>query len=223
MIKNECCIQGMRKMDGGSVDLIVTDPPYLIDYQSAWRTNKFEKIENDIDGHKLIKEFLKEAYRVLKDDTAIYMFCSWHHVDFFKQEFERHFRLKNILIWNKNNHGSGDLKGSYAPKYELVLFGHKGRHKLNKRIPDVINCQKVNVNNMSHPTEKPVNLLEIFISNSSTVGGLVFDPFSGTGSTGVASANLQRKFIGFELNENYCEIGNARINKALQVTQLRLF
>lgn len=115
------------------------------------------------------------------------------------------------------------MTGAYAPKHELILFGHKGRHKLKKRIPDVINCQRVDVNSMTHPTEKPVNLLEIFINNSSGGGGVILDPFSGTGSTGVACTNLQRQFIGFEVSEVYSQVGNQRIDKILQATQLRLF
>jgi len=66
----------MKEIKSESVDLIVTDPPYLMDYQSSRRIDKFEKIEGDVDGHELIKDFLKESHRVLKNDTAIYMFCS---------------------------------------------------------------------------------------------------------------------------------------------------
>lgn len=223
MIVNKCCIDGMREMADESVDLIVTDPPYLMNYVSAWRKHSFGKIKGDKSDFQLISDFFTESARLLKDGGGIYSFCSWQSVDFFKQEFEKHFKLKNILVWNKNNHGSGDLAGSYAPKHEFILFGAKGRHLLNKRIADVVNCQRVDVNKMVHPTEKPVPLLEIFIQNSSKVGDIILDPFSGCGSTGIACANLQRDFIGFELDENYAKIGNKRIKEVLNKTQLRLF
>jgi len=223
-VKNKCCLKGMKKMQSESIDLIVTDPPYLIDYKSGGRKDSFRKIENDKDGHDLIKKFIAEAYRVLKNDSAIYMFCSWHHIDFFKSEFEKHFKLKNIIVWNKNNHGSGDLEGAYAPKHEFVLFGHKGRALFkSERIPDVINCQKVPGEKMTHPTEKPIHLLEVFIKNNSNENDIVLDCFSGTGSTGIAAINLNRNFIGFEIDDEYCVIANKRINAALSNTQLRLF
>lgn len=127
---------------------------------------------------------------------------------------KKYFKLKNILIWNKNNHGSGDLKGAYAPKYEMILYGHKGRSLFReKRIADVIDCAKVSGNTSVHPTEKPTQLLELFIKNNSDNGAWVFDGFMGSGSTGVACANTNRNFIGFELDANYFNIAKERIEK----------
>ena len=193
------CLNYIKKIPSESIDLIVTDPPYLINYQSSRRIKKekFEKIKNDINSQQLICDYFEECNRILKNNTAIYCFCSWHHIDFFKQEFEKHFKLKNIIVWNKNNHGSGDLKGAYAPKHELILFGHKGRTLLReKRISDVIECEKINSSNLTHPTEKPTKLIEIFIKQSSDIDDIVFDGFMGSGSTGVACINTNRKFIG---------------------------
>lgn len=95
-IYNEDCLEGMKRIPDKSVDLIVTDPPYLINYQSSRRKkeDRFSKIKNDVDSHGMIAEVIAESHRVLKDDTAIYMFCSWHNIDFFKQEFEKYFKLK---------------------------------------------------------------------------------------------------------------------------------
>ncbi|GGF88238.1 methyltransferase [Paenibacillus abyssi] len=199
----------------GSVDLVVTDPPYLMNYRSNRRVanEKFRHIANDVDSTDLIVAYLAECHRVLKDDTAIYMFCSWHHIDFFKQEFERHFKLKNLIVWNKNVHGTGDLKGSYGPKHELVLFGHKGRSLLrDKRLPDVIDCAKIPSLKLTHPTEKPTELLRRFIRNSSDPGDVVLDGFAGTASTCVAAAEEGRDFIAFELETDYVTVGNIRLD-----------
>ena len=208
------CLELMKDIESGTVDLVVTDPPYLMNYKSNRRVvkQKFDYIHNDVNSNDLISDYLKECYRILKDNTAIYCFCSWHHIDFFKQEFEKHFTLKNLIVWNKNNHGSGDLKGSYAPKHELILFGHKGRTLFrDKRIPDVIDFPKVSSDKLVHPTEKPVGLLELFIRNSSDEGSLVFDGFTGGGSTGLACVNANRNFIGIELSEEYCRIAEERL------------
>lgn len=208
------CLDVMKRLPDESIDLIVTDPPYLMNYQSRRRVanEKFRHIHNDVDSHELISEYLAECSRILKDNTAIYVFCSWHHIDFFKAEFEHHFKLKNLIVWNKNNHGSGDLKGAYAPKHELVLYGHKGRSIFReKRVPDVIDCAKIPSLKLTHPTEKPTELLDIFIRNSSDEDALVLDGFAGTGSTGISAIRNKRNFIGIELDPEYVEIGNRRI------------
>jgi site-specific DNA-methyltransferase (adenine-specific) len=193
----------------------------LIDYQSNRRVIKpqFAKIANDISGHNLITVFLTEAKRILRNDTAIYVFCSWHKIDFFKQEFESLFTLKNIIVWNKNNHGTGDLKGSFAPKHEFILFGHKGR-ALNRgrRLSDVIDCAKIPSSKLTHPTEKPMELLEKLISNNTAEGQAVFDPFCGTGSTAIACLKTNRNYIGIDISPEYCALAEQRI--AQHVTTL---
>ena len=210
------CLELMKDIPDKSVDLIVTDPPYLMNYQSNYRKVKYNRIANDKDNKDLIRQSIEEAYRVLKDDSAIYMFCSWHHVDFFKSEFEKHFKLKNIIVWNKNNTSMGDLKGSYAPKHEFVLFGHKGRRLLEGfRYPDVLDAKRTG--NNFHPTEKPTELLETFIKTSSKENDVVLDMFIGSGSTAIAALNTGRFFIGIEKEKEYVDIANERINQSLAV------
>ena len=208
------CLDVMNDIKDESVDLIVTDPPYLMDYQSNRRKkeDRFDKIKNDKGNYTLIQEYLKECHRIMKDNTAIYCFCSWHNIDFFKREFEKYFKLKNIIVWNKNNHGTGDLKGSYAPRHEFILFGHKGRTLLReKRIADVIDCAKIPSKKLTHPTEKPQDLLEIFIKQSSDEGSIIFDGFMGTGSCGIVAKKLNRKFVGIELDSTYFNIACERL------------
>lgn len=203
------CLELIKKIPDGSVDLVVTDPPYGMNFQSNYRKEKYDKIDNDktLDW---LDEYVSELYRIMKDNTAVYCFCSWHNIDIFKQTFEKYFKLKNIIVWEKNNTSMGDLKGSYAPKYELVLFAHKGRRLLNGfRYPDIIQAKRTG--NQHHPTEKPVDLLEIFIGESSDENNIVFDGFMGSGSTGVAALNLNRHFIGIELDKKYYETAKSRI------------
>ena len=210
------CLEMMKQIPDGSVDMVLTDPPYGMDYQSNWRTatEKFRKIGND-DNLSWLDEFVDESYRVMSNDSAAYVFCSWHKVDVFKPAFERKFKLKNILVWVKNNHGSDDLKGAYAPKYEFVLYMHKGRSLFRKgRTPDVVMADKVPGSKMVHPTEKPISLLERFIQNNSDVQNNILDPFMGSGTTGVAAKNLNRDFIGIELDETYFNIAKERIDAA---------
>lgn len=209
---NENCFEYMKLMNKNSVDLILTDPPYGMKFQSHRRKTVYDKIEND-DNVDFLDKMFSDFNRILKDNSAIYVFCSWHNVDSFKSKFEKYFKLKNILVWVKNNHGSGDLKAQYAPKYEFILYGNKGRRNFeNGRNEDVLFFNKTN--NKYHPTEKPVELLEFLIKNSSKENELVFDPFAGSGSTGVACINTNRKFLGVEINNVYFDIAKQRIYEA---------
>lgn len=213
------CLDGMKLIADKSIDLVVTDPPYLINYRSNRRVikDKFKYILNDTNAEELIKSYIKECYRVLKDDTAMYMFCSWHHIELFKTEFEKYFKLKNIIIWNKNNHGSGDLKGAYTPKHEFILYGHKGRSLFReKRIADVIECPKLNSDKMLHPTEKPIQILETFIRNSSDKNNVVYDGFLGSGTTAIACINTNRNYIGFELDTGYFNLAVDRVERHIK-------
>lgn len=208
------CLELMKDIPDGSIDMILTDPPYGMDYQSNWRvrTEKFRKMEND-KTLEWLNEFTNHSFRIMKENTSAYIFCSWHNVDLFKQAFQEKFKIKNIIVWVKNNHGSGDLKGAYAPKHEFIIFMHKGRSLFRgKRGPDVINIDKVVPSKMTHPTEKPIGINELFIKNSSDVNNVILDPFMGSGSTGIAAKNLNRDFIGIELDDEYFQIAENRIN-----------
>lgn len=209
-IYNEDCLEGMKRIPDASIDLIVTDPPYGMSFQSNYRKEKYCSIKND-NSIDWLDKFVEEAYRILKQNTAFYCFCSWHNVDVFKTIIQKHFTIKNILVWVKNNTSMGDLEGSYAPKYEFVIFAHKGRKRLNgMRYADVIEGKKTG--NENHPTEKPVDLLELFIRESSNINETVFDGFMGSGSTGVACIATGRKFIGFEIEKDYFEIAKKRMS-----------
>ena len=212
------CLELMKNIPDGSVDLVLTDPPYGMDFQSNFRKEMYSKIEND-KCLGWLENYVDECFRILKDNTAVYFFCSWHNVDIFKQAIEKKFKIKNILIWEKNNTSMGDLKGSYAPKYEMIIFAHKGRKLLNGfRYADIIKANRTG--NKFHPTEKPVALLEFFIKNSSNENAVVFDGFMGSGSTGVSCINTNRNFIGIELDKGYFDIAKKRIEESRKITAI---
>ena len=157
-LKKGDCLELMKSIPDGCIDLVVTDPPYGISFVSNHRKEKYSHIKNDDSLHWL-NALVDELYRVLKMNTAVYCFCSWHNVDIFKASFERKFKLKNIIVWEKNNTSMGDLKGSYAPKYEFVIYAHKGRRVLNGfRHPDVLKAKRTG--NKYHPTENQLICLK---------------------------------------------------------------
>jgi len=206
------CLELMSKMEDNCVDLVLTDPPYGMSYLSSRRKDKHIKIEND-ENIDWFKDFIKECYRILKDDSHIYIFCNDYAISYFRK-FAKDvgFNPKRALVWVKNNHTSGDLTGDYANKTEFIFFAHKGRKELNgSRDTNIVKGKKALSN--IHPTEKPVDLMYYFIQKSSKENDLVFDPFMGSWTTAVASQNLGRNFIGAELSEEYCEIGRQRLRQ----------
>lgn len=213
-----------EKVEDESIDLIVSDPPYLIDYQSNRRKKleKFKKIKNDTNVDKnidLISDYFTLCEQKLKQDSSIYIFCDYKTIETFKILFERSFKLKNVLIWKKNHWGMGDLAGSYAHQYEMIMYGHKGRDLLrNKRHPDVLEFDKISGQNLLHPTEKPTDLLRFLITNSSDIGDLVFDGFAGSGSTLIAAKETNRNYLGCEIDFAWYEIASSRLEQPLQLS-----
>lgn len=196
---------GIKNIPDNSIDLVVTDPPYGMSWQSNVRKVKHKKIVGD-DNLEWLPNWVEQLKRVTKDDSHLYIFCSWHKIEVFKQEVSKHFRVKNILIWDKKNGGKGDLFGDYAPIYEMILFCSNGKRKLNGKRDDSILRQPKTGNN-EHPTQKPVNLISYLIEKSSEKGELVLDTFAGSFSTAQAARQKQRNFICFEIDEEYCNKG----------------
>lgn len=163
------CLEEMKKIPDKTIDMILTDPPYGMSFQSNYRKEKYNKITGD-SRLEWIDEFAKQSQRVSKDNTAHYIFCSFHNIDIFKQAFERFFTIKNILVWEKNNTSMGDLKADFAPKIEFILFLQKGRRLINgKRDANIFRFSRTG--NKLHPTEKPVDMFEYLLSKFSNMGG----------------------------------------------------
>ena len=160
-IYNMDCLEFMKTLPDKCIDLVLTDPPYGMSFQSNHRTVKHEKIVND-NNLDWLPDFIKESYRLLKDNTHAYFFCSLHNVDVFKQEIEKYFEVKNILVWVKNNTGMGDLEGDYAPQYGFCIYSRKGNRKLNEgRHSNILQFNRTG--NIHHPTEKPLDLFSFLI------------------------------------------------------------
>ena len=122
------------------------------------------------------------------------------------------FTVKSQIVWDKVIHGMGDLKGEFAPQHELMIYATKGRYEFQGCRPKTIyRTQRVKPDALVHPNEKPVNLLQAIIRDISSKGEVILDLFSGSGSTSIAANVEGRKYIAFELDENYVNIANKRI------------
>ena len=213
IIHNEDCLEGMKRIPDESIDLIVTDPPYLIGYSRHVKDHRFsKKIKND-DNPDLVSKYIKECYRIMKNNTAMYMFTNYKTVDWFKVELENAgFNLKNIIIWDKERNGMGDLSTTFGYSYEIIFFVTKGQPKLRgKRIPDVWRFPRVSSKKQLHQNQKPLALIKQCIEKSSDVDTIVFDGFIGSGSTAIACLETRRHYIGYELDPEYYKIAQNRI------------
>lgn len=217
-IYNDDCLKGMVQIPDKSIDLVVTDPPYLIAYKTGLRKDKMHKFSHEICGDRnpeLVRRYIKECFRILKDDTAMYLFCSDKTIDLFRRwSIEAGFKVKNTIIWVKNNHTAGDLLAAYGRKYEPILYLNKGRRPLEgRRLSDVWAFKRVCGPGQLHQNQKPLELIEQCIVKSSKSGGVIFDGFMGSGTTAVAAMNTGRKFIGFEIDKEYYDISIKRITE----------
>ena len=197
------CFEVMDKLDI-KADLILTDAPYGMSFQSNHRIEKHLKIDND-DNLDWLEGFYKQIASKAKEDAHSYFFCSHHFVEEFLKHNKKHFNYKNLLVWEKNNTGMGDLLGDYAPKHELCIFNSNGSKKLNNgRDSNILKFSRTG-NNL-HPTEKPLDMFKYLISKSTESGDLVIDPFAGSGTTARACKDLGRKCIVIEKEEKYCDV-----------------
>lgn len=200
------CVEALKEMEDSSVDCIITDPPYGINYLSNHYKgdNPHKEIAND--DNLFIP--LDELWRVLKPNGAMFVFFS-HKVPLIDK------RVKNTLIWVKNNWTAGDLEGDFGNQYECIAFMPKEQFKLkSKRYPNVWHFDRIPADKLKHPTQKPTSIIRRMVECSTQEGELVLDPFMGSGTTAKACKELKRNFIGFELDEGYCKIANERLKQS---------
>ena len=216
------CLEVMKNMKDGSVDLVVTDPPYKTITGGDSNGANSERPKGMLRGNRKlfkhqkmnISDWMPEIYRVLKKGSHCYIFTnSLNLQEMLNEATKVGFKLHNLLVWEKNNCTPSQY---YMKNCEYVLFLRKGKAKWINNIGDSKTVHKFNniIGNKLHPTEKPVDLLEYYLLNSSEPNDIVFDPFMGSGSTGVASLNTNRNFIGIELDPTYFQIAKDRIEQA---------
>lgn len=234
LICGECLIE-LSKIPNESIDLIVTDPPYKITSRgnagnSGGMLQKKINMQGQVFKHNNIdcSEYASEFYRILKDGSHCYVMTNHinliHMLNTFtdlRTEEEKDngvklygFHFIKSLIWDKGNKIMGQF---YMSQFEYILFFRKGRGvRINHcGTSDILSIPNIKLKGIDgknlHDTEKPVELMKILIDNSSQQNGIVLDPFMGIGSTGIACKELDRQFIGIEIDQQYYNIAQERI------------
>lgn len=213
-------IMAMRNMESECIDLLVTDPPYKTITGGDSNGKNSERPKGVLGGNRKlfahqnmkIPDWMSEVYRILKQGSHAYIFTNVLNLTEMLNESQKvGFKLHNLLVWEKNNCTPSQY---YMKNCEYVLFLRKGKAKW---INDIGGSKTVHqydnlIGNKTHPTEKPVDLLKFYINNSSKEGDIVFDPFCGTGSILVATKELGRQYLGYEIDRKYYDIAVDRLN-----------
>ena len=197
------CIDVMSALPWASVDFILTDPPYLVNY----RDRSGRSVAND-DNDTWLKPAFRQMYRVLRPNSLAVLFYGWNRVDTFMAAWrEAGFSVVGHIVFRKR-YGSNARFLSY--RHESAYLLAKGRPSLPASpVPDVLDFPYSG--NKLHPTQKPVQPLKTLIGAFTKPGGVVLDPFCGSGSTLVAARELDRRFIGIELDPDHHRTASSRL------------
>lgn len=200
------CLDVLKTLPPKSVRLLLTDPPYGMDFQSNRRvvSPQAPKIEGDgdIDGAlALLRAMLDTITPAMQDECHLLVFTGWRYEPQFRDVLTAAgYSVDASLIWVKENHTSGDLTG-FAPKHERILHARRGRPAISPRVPDVLMVAREG--RTEHPTEKPVELLKTLIDCTTVEGEFVVDPFAGTGGVVTAARALKRRVLGIEKDDSW--------------------
>jgi site-specific DNA-methyltransferase (adenine-specific) len=225
-IDNCDCLEGLAQVPDNSEDCIITDPPYFLSMGHAGsRTNA--KASEQLTSNRAFndlaictpfyKALFSEYARVLKEGGSFYFFTDWRGYAYYFPLINAALPVRNMIAWDKKS-GPGSF---YSFAHELVIFGtYKPKTKSGVgtnvwRLPAFNSGAKTTNGEKVHPTQKPVEIIEKMIQDSTEPGDVVLDTFMGSGTTAVACVRTGRQYIGFELDEKYHEIAAERVAEAV--------
>ena len=228
LIKGDC-LEYMKSIPDNSIDLILTDPPYNISQYSTGNIPLPGRaaLNNDIAKWDDIplepKDFLEDFKRILKPDGNIFVFTSYNLVGKWHEVFDPNFDTFQFFIWHKTNPAPKIYKTGFLNSCEMIIClwnkGHKwnfsNQNDMHNFYDSPICMPPERLRNPKHPAQKPIGLLSHIIRIASDPGDIVFDPFMGVGSTGVAAKMCDRKFVGCEIDKKYLDAAKKRIGGQL--------
>ena len=239
-IYNMDCFLGMSEMADNSVDMVLTDIPYLISQETNFKTIKdFTKKQGETEYNCMdfgewdkefdVKTYIKECCRILKPSKSIIVWSAWQQLkevdDYIKETLKKKSGSPRIGIWEKANPSVFNMQRMAIQPYEFFIWNRKGsnwtfNNQREKRIKNGKETQtperhyyKHGCIQGGHPTAKPISIFEDLIKTYTNEREIVFDGLMGGGTTAVACINTNRNYIGFELDKHYCDIANERVRK----------
>jgi site-specific DNA-methyltransferase (adenine-specific) len=204
------CLELIKELPDGSVDGIITDPPYSLGVTHNGQKGSYSDLV-------IMKPFFSSLFyqfkRVLKRDGCLYLCCDWRTYPFMYPILDEYLKIDNLLVWDKLH---GRVQPFYWYSHELIIF-HGRVKKMDISMKSIFGvkgfgsgAQETNGAPV-HPTQKPVELFEKFILDSTEEGGVVLDAFAGSGTLAVAAIKTKRNYICFELQDKYVKIATERI------------
>jgi len=224
----------IKNIPDKSISLILTDPPYNLGLYSNGniKMNWRKDFNNDIAEWDKVefepKEWLNEFKRILKPNGNIFAFTSYNLLGKWHEVFDPEFDTFQFMVWHKTNPAPKIRRAGFLNSCELVICAWNKKHtwnfskqnEMHNFIETPICMGKERTKDPKHPTQKPVSVLEKIIKMASNERDLVFDPFMGVGSTGVASLKLNRRFLGIEIDKQYVKASRKRIKEIISKNKL---
>lgn len=224
-VVNGDCLDYLGQIPDNSIDLILTDPPYNIAQYSTGNINlpRRSALNNDLAEWDLIPidpfDLLPDFKRIIKPDGNIFVFTSYNLIGKWHEAFDSEFDTFQFFIWHKTNPAPKIFKNGFLNSCEMIACmwnkGHKWNFSDQRNMHNFFEspiCMKPErLSEPKHPSQKPVRLLEHIVSIASNENDVVFDPFMGVGSTGVAALRNKRRFIGIEIEKSYFDAAEMRI------------
>ena len=208
-------LDGLRSLEANSVDCVVTDPPYGVDYESHRETDRESFPDEEADTFALLDDVFAELERVCKANAHVYVFFSMKRIESVREVAGEHFDVTPTpLIWAKRNHAptrdaERGFEKMYAHQYEPILMcrlENGDSRRLNGGVSsNLLQYGRPSGGDRWHDAQKPRALLAELITNSTGKRETVLDPFAGSGSTLLAAAAEDRHYIGFEASETYAD------------------
>lgn len=214
-IYNADCLEFMRSMPANSVDLVVTDPPYEIATKGGglgkrpvYENGELDKISQGFD----VETTLEQIARVCKK-VNIFIFCSTKQKPrIMNWGYDRGCNVAE-LFWHKPN-AAPFTNNTFKSDVEDIVYIREKGVKINGR--SKLFTHNASKSKYGHPSEKPLEIIKKLVLTASSEGDLIFDPFMGSGTTAAACKELNRNFIGCEIEAKYCEIAEKRLRKTIR-------
>lgn len=224
----------IKQIPDNSVDFILTDPPYNLGQHSTGNINLPGRsaMNNDVAEWDMVdfnpEEWAEDFIRILKPTGNLFIFTSYNQIGRWYNCLDHRFDASNFMIWHKTNPSPKIYKAGFLNSCEMIFTCWNKRHtwnfisqaEMHNFLESPICMKPERLSSPKHPTQKPVSILKKMISIATNEGDIVFDPFMGVGSTGVAALELNRRFIGVELNEEYFVAAKKRIDNCLLQSDL---
>ena len=234
-----CVLRGdskdiIKRIPDNSIDFILTDPPYNLGQHSTGNIPLPGRtaMNNDVADWDMVdfnpEEWADEFIRILKPTGNLFIFTSYNQLGRWYNCLDHKFDTSNFMIWHKTNPAPKIFKAGFLNSCEMIFTCWNKKHtwnfisqaEMHNFIETPICMRPERLSNPKHPAQKPVSILKKMIEIASNEDDIIFDPFMGVGSTGVAALNLNRRFIGVEINETYYNAAKKRIDVALQTNNL---